>query len=347
MKKVLWEEIAGQEHLKKFIEKAVEREETGHAYLFSGPEGSGKKTLALFFARALNCEDMLQRPCGQCPSCRGILNGTFPALYLLKPQGGSLKIGQFREIKESLFLLPLRGRKKVCIIYDAELMTLPAANSLLKILEEPPKDAVFILLAARPWELPPTVLSRCIHFRLTPLSGEKMLQILGEKDLQKQPLTAREQQIVVALSGGNPGKAMELASRGGWEKKYEEALELIKIIEEGPKEELFRKAEELAGKEDLQDFLDLLLLIYRDRLLVKLDACSSVLVYTPENLNKNGEVETFGGTDKIIGEKEELKSSHFLEKICRAIIQLQEEIRHNINLRLAMEVLFLKMRGAV
>lgn len=340
---MVFEEIVGQEHVLEFLKRAIERGETGHAYLFSGPAGSGKKTLALLFAQALNCGDKLKRPCQRCLSCRRILNGTFPDLYILKPQGASLKIGQFREIKDSLYLLSVEGRKKICIIHDAELMTLPAANSLLKILEEPPQDLVFILLTARPWDLPSTVVSRCIHFMLTPLTEEKMVQILDKKDF----LPAKEREIVIALAGGNPGKALELASRGGWGNKYKETLLLIKSIEEGPAEELFLKAEEFSSKEDLQDFLELLLLIYRDRLIRKLNAPENALIsFIPSN-NNNSEVETFTDTDKIIVKTEEQKSAFFLEKICRAIIQLQEEIRHNINIRLAIEVLFLKMRGAV
>jgi len=330
------------------LKRTIRSGEVGHAYLFSGPTGSGKKTLALLFAQALNCRNELQIPCGQCFSCRKILSGNHADLYMLKPQGASLKIGQLREIKDSLYLLSSEGRKKICIIYDAELMTLPAANSLLKILEEPPQDLVFILLTSRPWALPSTVLSRCTHFTLTPLPGEKMIRLL-EKHIS---LPALEREIIVALAGGNPGKGLEMASRGGWAEKYKEALSLIKSIEDGPLEEIFRHAEDFSKKDDLQERLELLLLIYRERLVRKLSAAETALINSLTSLNNKDRVESSTGTDKIstdriVAKAEEQKSSFFLEKICRALMQLQEELHHNINRRLAVEVLFLKMRGAV
>jgi DNA polymerase-3 subunit delta' len=338
-----FEEIIGQDLVLESLKRTIKSGEIGHAYLFSGPAGSGKKTLALLFAQALNCRNDLKNPCQQCLSCRKILSGNHPDLYIIKPQGASLKIGQLREVKDSLYLLAVEGRKKICIIYDAELLTLPAANSLLKILEEPPQDLVFILLTARLWDLPPTVVSRCTHFTLTPLPGEKMKQILGKYDFS----LPEEREIIIALAGGNPGKGLEMASRGGWENKYKEAFLLVKSIEDGPAEDIFLKAEEFSRRDDLQEFLELLLLIYRDRLVLKLSSQENVLINSLIQPDNKGRVESSASTGKILVKEEDQKNTFFLEKICRALMQLQGELHHNINLRLAMEVLFLKMRGAV
>lgn len=337
-----FEGIIGQELVLKSLKRIVKSGEIGHAYLFSGPAGSGKKNLALLFAQALNCHNQLKRPCGQCLSCRRITSGNHPDLYILKPQGSSLKIGQLREVKDSLYLLSVEGGKKICIIYDAELMTLPAANSLLKILEEPPGDLVFLLLTARPWDLPATVVSRCTHFSLAPLTGERMKAVLEKSNFAH----SGEKDVIMALAGGNPGKGLEMASRGGWEKKYREALLLVENIEHGPEENVLSRAEELARRDDLREILDLLLLIYRDRLVRKLSVPGNELINSAARLNNNGSVESCAGTAKIII-AEEQKTVFSLEKICRALLQLQEELQHNINLRLALEVLFLQMRGAV
>ena len=239
-----FEKIIGQEPVLESLARIIKSGEISHAYLFSGPSGSGKRTLALLFAQALNCSSEQVKPCQQCLSCRKIKGGNHPDLHELKPQGTSLKIGQLRELKEILYLLSVEGRKKVCIIYDAELMTLPAANSLLKILEEPPEDLVFILLTARPWDLPPTVPSRCVQFVLSPLPGDKIRQILGKHDL----LVPGEEEVIISLSGGNPGKGLEMASREGWENKYREALSLMESIESGPEENLLNRAEEYSRK---------------------------------------------------------------------------------------------------
>ena len=121
---------------------------------------------------------------------------------------------------------------------------------------------------------------------------------------------------------------------------------MVENIEHGPEENVFSQAEELARRDDLQEILDLLLLIYRDRLVRKLSGPGSELINSATPFNNNGSVESYAGTAKILI-AEEQKTAFSLEKICRALLQLQEELQHNINLRLALEVLFLQMRGVV
>ncbi len=317
-----FEKIVGQEIVLESLAKTIKSGEIGHAYLFSGPPGSGKKTLALLFAQALNCTSEQKKPCQQCLPCRKINSGNHPDVHLLKPQGSSIRIGQLREIKEKLYLLSIEGRKKICIIYNAELMTLPAANSLLKILEDPPGDLVFILLSARPWDLPPTIVSRCVQFALTPLASEKIGHIL-EKHAPSVPGDA---EIIIALAGGNPGKGLEMVAQGGWEKKYREAFLLIKSIETGPAENLFNLAETYSRKEDLQEILDLLILIYRDRLVRKLGSPENASMFSLMQSPGSGGVESYSGTGKIIMKTEKDKNAAFLEKICRALLQLQKEL---------------------
>ena len=136
-----FEQIAGQDLLVRVLKRSLKFHEVGHAYLFAGPPGSGKKTLAFLFAQALNCTGP-KPPCGECLSCRKAKSGNHPNLFHVKPQGDSIKIEQLREIKEKFFYLSTEGFKKVCFIYDADRLTLPAGNSLLKILEELPKTGV-------------------------------------------------------------------------------------------------------------------------------------------------------------------------------------------------------------
>jgi DNA polymerase-3 subunit delta' len=324
--------IMGQELIIKALRRARQCGEINHAYLFSGPPGSGKKTLALLFAQSLNCSGEEEPPCGKCLSCRKISGGHHPDLYIVKPQGASLKIEQLREIKEQLYYFPREGRKKVCLLQDAELLTLPAANSLLKILEEPPGELVFILLSARPWALPGTVLSRCIHFHLKPLTPEKMALLLQK---EHPALLPGEKELIIALARGNPGKGLEMAAQGEWEKKYAQAFALLKDIEGGPAEDVWRKAEEISKREDLPALLEFFALIYRDRLF------SQLRVQVEKTLIK----ERLGFYNK---DREGFSASPaFLERICRAILELQGELLQNVNKRLALEVLFLQMRGAV
>lgn len=343
--KMEFKDIIGQELIVKALKRSLASEQISHAYLFSGPGGSGKKSLALLFAQALNCSSELDPPCNNCLSCRKTLSGNHPDFYQLRPEGKSLKIGQLRELKESLYYLPREGRKKVCLIHSAELLTLPAANSLLQILEEPPADLVFILLSSRPWSLLPTIISRCSHFSLKPLLPEEMELFLKRHGV-KQKL---EMEIVISLAGGNPGKALELLSRGDWKNSLEEALSLLNSVENDPLDNVFMRAEELSGRDDLKELLDLLLIIYRDRLLFKLGrrpGNNLIMNKLPYLLydNINSVEKNFLPGGKRSGAAD---SIYFLEKRCRYLLDLQGELLNNINKRLAVEVLFLQMRGDV
>jgi DNA polymerase-3 subunit delta' len=331
-----FEEIIGQDLIIRALRRSLSNGQTTHAYLFSGPDGSGKKSLALLFAQALNCSSELDPPCNSCLSCRKTLSGNHPDFYQLRPEGASIKIGQLRELKESLYYFPREGRKKVCLIHSADLMTLPAANSLLQILEEPPADLIFILLSSRPWALLPTIISRCLHFALKPLPPEEMELLLKRQSL----LEPQEREIVIALAGGNPGKALELSSKGGLKKGLEETLSLLKSLKDEPLENIFIKAEELSGKENLQEIINLFLIIYRNRLLFELGGRSDIKLIKKKLQYNNINVE-----EKVFFP--DGGNINYLEKMCRHLLDLQGELLNNINKRLAVEVLLLQMRGAV
>ena len=319
----------GQHLLKSALQRSLAKGETGHAYLFSGPAGSGKRTLSLLFSQALNCLEAAP-PCGDCLSCRKSVSGNHPDLFRLVPQGASLKIEQIRDIKESLHYLPVEGQHKVCIMEDADLLTPPAANSLLKILEEPPTHLVFILLTARPWALLPTILSRCTHFTLKPLQPHEMTALL-----EREGKLTGEQDILFLLSGGNPGQALALAQQEDWREKFVEARNLLNTVQHGTADGIFPLAEELSTRADLSHFMEIVLVVCRDRLMHTLQGCAeaAILEEGKETLHTN------------INDPKRI--ALFYEKICNALLQLQAELRGNVNKRLALEVLFLQMRGVI
>ena len=326
-----FDSIYGQHLLKEALQRSLAGGETGHAYLFSGPSGSGKGTLALLFAQALNCRNV-DPPCGQCLPCRKSESGNHPDLFRLVPQGASLKIEQIRDIKENLYYLPVEGQHKICIMEDADLLTAPAANSLLKILEEPPPSLVFILLTARPWAILPTILSRCTHFTLKPLQPQEMAALL-----QREGKLSGEQEIVFLLSGGNPGQALALAEQGDWREKFVEARALLQTVEHGSPDGIFPLAEELSNRSDLPALLEIVLVVCRDRLMHMLKGCAGAAIL------KEGEHPHTAPNN--ISDPNLLALFH--ERICNALLQLQGELRGSVNRRLALEVLFLQMRGVI
>ena len=171
MRPIHWDEVVGQEHVKDVLRPALERGRIGHAYLFSGPRGVGKTTTARLIAMTVNCDDNsgIVKPCGKCESCRMVMAGRHPDVLEIDAASNN-SVDDVRDLREKVALQPMRGDKKVYILDEAHMMSKSAFNALLKTLEEPPAHAVFILATTEPERLPPTILSRCQHYRFRRLS---------------------------------------------------------------------------------------------------------------------------------------------------------------------------------
>lgn len=157
-----FKDVIGQEHIIRILENQIKTNKVGHAYLFCGTRGTGKTTIARLLAKGVNClhENPEARPCGSCAHCKAISEGTF--VDVIEMDAASNRgITDVREIKESVKYPPAVGRKKVYIIDEVHMLTTPAFNALLKTLEEPPENIIFILATTDPEQLPQTILSRC------------------------------------------------------------------------------------------------------------------------------------------------------------------------------------------
>jgi DNA polymerase-3 subunit delta' len=200
--------VPGQPEAVAFLERAAERPH--HAYLFAGPEGSGKQLAARAFVAALLCR---RGGCGECRDCRLALDDRHPNVAVVEPEGRDIRVGQgpddygtARWLVARASLTPVEGGRKVFRLEEADRMTEEAADVLLKAVEEPPGDTVFLLSSARPHELPETILSRCQTVSFRPLAEDFVVETLvGEGvDERRARLTAR-------LAGGNLGRARRMA----------------------------------------------------------------------------------------------------------------------------------------
>ncbi len=161
--------VLGQEHIVKILKNQIANDATGHAYLFCGTRGTGKTTTARLLAKGVNCTSENIRPCGVCDNCKAIKEGTFMDVIEIDAASNN-GVDNIRELKESVKYPPAIGRKKVYIIDEVHMLSSGAFNALLKTLEEPPENVMFILATTEPQKLPATILSRCLRldFRRVP-----------------------------------------------------------------------------------------------------------------------------------------------------------------------------------
>lgn len=177
------EQLAGQQKAKRILQHALKSGKVSHAYLFNGPPGSGRMAMALAFAKALFCASGTGDACGTCIQCRKFEHGNQPDLHVVEPDGNSIKIDQIRELQRELAYRNSGTERKIYIMKRAESMTLQAANSLLKFLEEPQASVVAILLADNGQAVLPTIRSRTQWVPFLPLAPTDMLQTLSNEGI--------------------------------------------------------------------------------------------------------------------------------------------------------------------
>lgn len=191
------------------MQRAIGQGRIAHAYIFHGLEGTGKQAAALAFAAAVNCAAPHSDPadaCGSCKSCGKIERGSHPDIVTVRPDGAFIRIKEIRELQSRMMYRPAEGRYRVSLVLEADRMNSPAANALLKTLEEPTGSNILVLVTARLHQLPPTVLSRCQKIKFNPLRSEDLIGLLEERFA----VDADMARLLAAISGGSVGKALEM-----------------------------------------------------------------------------------------------------------------------------------------
>ncbi len=236
-------EIIGQEHVVKTLTNAISSGLISHAYLFAGPRGSGKTTIARLLAKALNCQNRKEdeaEPCNKCSSCLEINQGN--AMDLIEIDAASNRgIDEIKELKEGIKFVPVKSKYKVFIFDESHQLTKEASNALLKTLEEPPGHAIFILATTEIHKMIPTIISRCQRFdfrRLTVPEIIKELEIIAEKEKIRIEKAALE--LIALNSGGSLRDALGLLDQtitfsgdSGRELLAEDIKEILGLVEVG------------------------------------------------------------------------------------------------------------------
>ena len=203
-------ELVGNEALVSRLEKAARAASLSHFYIISGPEGSGRRTLAAQLAAAMECTES-EVPCLKCAQCRKVLGNIHPDVTVITSDKQTIGVDPIRRMRTDAYIRPNEGKRRIFIIPQAETLTVQAQNVMLKLLEEPPGTASFMLLTDNPGALLQTVRSRAVELTMNRLTGQQVLTWLVEKFPDRQ----EEARLAAASCGGLIGKALELMENSG------------------------------------------------------------------------------------------------------------------------------------
>ncbi len=329
----MFKDIIRQNSAVEILKAAITNNRCASSYLFTGTEGVGKKLAALSFAQVLNCSDSFgSDACGKCVSCRKIAHGNHPEVQVIVPQKKSISIDQIRSVQKDSFFRPLEARRKIYIIDKAETMTQEAMNCFLKILEEPPRQVIFILITSNILGLLETIVSRCQIIKFNNLPRDIISGFLKEK----HGLVEDDASLVASLSGGSIGLALNYWNYGVVENR-QDMVKLLDEVSRGNISVLFREAEALSkNKDDIQMVLNLLLSLYRDMLLAK---------FTAQSKDEEMKDKLLINTElySSLPEKVEAYSTGKLKDALNVILTTKGLLSKNVNAQLALETMFLKL----
>ena len=324
-----FKDVVGHKDLIQYIQNAVTQNKLSHAYILNGQRGSGKKMLARLFAMTLQCESGQANPCGECRSCMQAKNGNQPDIITLKHEKPStISVDDIREqLNGDIMIKPYSSPYKIYIIPEADLMTAQAQNALLKTLEEPPQYAVIFLLTENADSLLPTIRSRCVILKLRNIKDKLVKKYL----MEQMQIPDYQAELCAAFAQGNIGRAIMLAKSEHFNEIKEEAIQLLKYIDEMELHEIVGAIKQINKyKLEVTDYLDILTIWYRDILIYKATKDVDGLVFADQL--------------KFIKEKASRSSYEGIETILESIEKAKQRLKANVNFDLLMELLLLTIK---
>ena len=290
-----FDNILGNSRVKKILRLALQKNRLPNSLLFHGPEGVGKRRLAITLAESVNCERRRDDACGECPTCLAISGGRFPDVQEIKPSGQVIKVDHVREMRQAAYMRPMVGRKRVFIISEADKMNDESSNTVLKILEEPPLFSHFILVTDNPYLILPTIKSRCQALQFMPVGREEIARALREKGCPEDRAS-----IISLYVRGNLEEALGL----NWDEvnsARREAWDLFLSIIRPDKPALFLTrygfAQRNLIREDLKMTLEIMASFCRDLGLMK-DKGDLSLLLNPDYAEELRALESFSSLEK-------------------------------------------------
>ena len=274
-------EIVGHEQIKEHMQAAIRDKKPFHAYLFQGEEGVGKEALARTFAAGLQCQsESADKPCKECVSCRQMESGNQPDVIWVTREKASLGVDEIREqLCNTMDIKPFSSPYKIYLVPEAEKMTEAAQNALLKTIEEPPEYGIVILMTSNISALLPTIQSRCLTMEFRPLSTA-IVESYVKEHCQVPDYQARAS---AAFAQGNLGKAMRYAKSEDFIERKDHIISLLRHVEQMDLSEMLAVIKDLGTRKDeVRDYIDLMVLWYRDVLLFKATKDINQLLFQDE-----------------------------------------------------------------
>ncbi|HJA13388.1 MAG TPA: DNA polymerase III subunit delta' [Candidatus Mediterraneibacter merdipullorum] len=326
-----FKDVVGHKNIIKYIQNAVAADAVSHAYILNGERGSGKKLLANLFAMSLQCENRDEDgdACGKCQSCRQAMNGNQPDIIrVTHEKPNTISVDDIRvQVNDDIVIRPYSSRYKIYIIADADMMTVQAQNALLKTIEEPPAYAVIMLLTENAEVLLPTIRSRCVMMKLRNIKDQLVRKYL----MEQLGVPDYKADVCVAFAQGNMGKAIMLAHSEHFNEIKEEAVHLLRNIDEMSAADLMEAVKRcMTYKLEINDYLDIIAIWYRD-----------VLIY---KATKSVDRVVFSDQMKYIRERARKSSYEGIENILDALEKAKARMKANVSFELTMELLLLTIK---
>lgn len=324
-----FKDVVGHKDIINYIRNAVREDKVSHAYILNGERGAGKKMLANLFATTLLCEKGGPDPCNECHSCRQAESGNHPDIIkVTHEKPNSISVDDIREqVNNTIMIKPYQGPYKVYIIPQADMMTTQAQNALLKTIEEPPEYAVIMLLTENADTLLPTINSRCVMLKLRNIKDTLIKKYL----METMQVPDYKADMCTAFAQGNMGRAIMLANSEHFNEIRDEAVQLLKYINEMELSEIVQAVSRItAYKLEINDYLDIIMIWYRDVLLYK--------------ATKDMDKVIFKDQMKYIKERAKRSSYEGIELIIESLEKAKARLKANVNFDLVMELLFLTIK---
>lgn len=322
-------EIVGHEQIKEHMQAAIRDKKPFHAYLFQGEEGVGKEALARTFAAGLQCQsESADKPCKECVSCRQMESGNQPDVIWVTREKASLGVDEIREqLCNTMDIKPFSSPYKIYLVPEAEKMTEAAQNALLKTIEEPPEYGIVILMTSNISALLPTIQSRCLTMEFRPLSTA-VVESYVKEHCHVPDYQARAS---AAFAQGNLGKAMRYAKSEDFIERKDHIISLLRHVEQMDLSEMLAVIKDLGTRKDeVRDYIDLMVLWYRDVLLFKATKDINQLLFQDEA--------------SYISREASHRSYEKIEEILQAFEKAKVRLRANVNFDITMELMLLTLK---